>query len=94
MHLVRDDFESQKASLESKLSTALGVPWTVTIDVPALYQHATNAYAKENPGKMITKFVTSFIDEISYIYGGKLQYVSLYTYHFPQSGCRTIERVC
>ena len=55
--IVRDDFDSKKPDLESQISKALGVPWTVSIDAAAVLQHADDGYAKQNPGSMFTAFV-------------------------------------
>lgn len=56
--IVRDDYEAKKPDLESQISKALGVPWTISIDASAVYQYAGDGYGKENSGGMFTSCVS------------------------------------
>ncbi|MCJ1247059.1 hypothetical protein MMC30_004270 [Trapelia coarctata] len=58
---IRDDFDSKKPDLESQISKALGVPWTVSIDAAAVLEHAEDGYAKENPGSMFAAYIEGAI---------------------------------
>lgn len=62
---VRDDWESKKDSLAQSLSDVLGQPWTLDIDPNQLYAYATEGYAKECPGSMITQYIEAAIRQVT-----------------------------
>lgn len=54
---VRDDYEVKIPELEAELSKVCGAAWKLQIDPGWVYSCATDSYAKQSPGKMITKYV-------------------------------------
>ena len=59
---MRDEWESKKADLESKLSGVLGETWKFNFDAQTLYNYAVetnqfNDMSKSNPGLMLFKCV-------------------------------------
>jgi len=61
---LRDYWEPEKPQLEARLSALMGVPWIVDIDIGGVYAYAKEGYAKDNPGKMITKYITDTITNL------------------------------
>ncbi|KAK3382723.1 hypothetical protein B0T24DRAFT_602357 [Lasiosphaeria ovina] len=66
---VRDEWDSNKASIEGQLSELLGVPWTVEANPNAIWPYHNDGYAKESLGSCIKSYVEGAIYQIKYLAG-------------------------
>ena len=62
--IVRDNWESKKPDLTSKVSSILGEPYTLEVDMNAVYAYATDGYAKDRPGDLTNAYFESFVNHI------------------------------
>lgn len=66
---VRDEYENNKADLESQLSELLGTAWTLDITPTAIWPYHNDGYAKESLGSCIKGYVEGAIYQIKYLTG-------------------------
>jgi len=52
---VRDDFESNKPTIEEKLTEMLKTPWTIVVDTAPVLSYAQDGQAAQNPGRMLNE---------------------------------------
>ncbi|KAL2271399.1 hypothetical protein VTJ83DRAFT_770 [Remersonia thermophila] len=61
---IRDEFDSNKADLESQLSELLGTEWTVEVDPLAIWPYHNDGWAKENLGSAIKGYINGAIYQL------------------------------
>jgi hypothetical protein len=62
--IVRDNWESQKPELASKVASILGQTYTLEVNMNAVYAYATDGYAKDRPGDLTRSYFESFVNHI------------------------------
>ncbi|EAQ92975.1 hypothetical protein CHGG_01210 [Chaetomium globosum CBS 148.51] len=63
---VRDEWENNKADLESQLSEVLGTAWTIEVNPLAIWPYHNDGYAKESLGSCIKAYVEGAIYQLKY----------------------------
>lgn len=58
---IRDKWETKKADFEAKISQKLGTAWTIDINPLAVYPYASNDYAKESLGSLLSDYLDGAI---------------------------------
>lgn len=64
--IVRDEWESKKASLEQQLSEKLGATWTIDINNLAIFPYAKDDWAKSSFGSLIASYVDGAVYQLGY----------------------------
>ncbi|KAH8122882.1 hypothetical protein FP744_10001538 [Trichoderma asperellum] len=66
---IRDEWENRKSDYEDRISTVLGAPWTIEIDLHQVCAYATDGYATESPGSMISTYFDGVLYQLDRFIG-------------------------
>ena len=62
--IVRDGWEAHRDSISAKIAALLGEPYSLEVDMHALYPYAAEGYAKDRPGEMTKDYFEGFVYQL------------------------------